>query len=184
MNKPVRVRNTFASAFIAVGLVALWFPDTDPPTQEPDKPFTNDIIYFMEKVSLIETTTDGQAFRWLESEKLVHFSDQHSELLQPVLRQKNLQTGESWQASAHTAQLQNHQTAQLSGNVVVAQPAQGLTLNTEQLNLDLEKQTATSSQDVILKTPKATIHAKGLEADFNSRQLHLMSAVRGHYVTP
>ena len=144
--------------------------------------------YFMEGVRSEQFTAQGELRHVLQTPRIEH--DPKSARVHMVSPHLFIQheDGEPWLLRADNAYAfdQRHEI-ELSGAVTLSRGDRfkpSLTMNTESLHLDLEKQHASTEHEVRFSGPSGDIQAMGLEADLAAQVLSLQHQVRGRYVQP
>lgn len=202
------LKNKNKTAISIIGLTglvisfSLWLADSDfqPGSSSTstalEKQQTNQANYFMEDFNIISTDIKGKAQQWLSGELLQHLPNGNTYLTQPLLQLKQKQ--QHWLLSAkqgtikddkqnHAQQSQQHaknKTLTLHGNVNIQQLNKGtktLTIQTEHLDIVMAKNIATTRSKIKLSDENGVINAVGLELDFDTQQLRLLSQVKGRY---
>lgn len=169
----------------------------------PESPSEPD--YYTVNSTFHEYGPEGIISRSIHSDRLVHYPDSETATLEaPELIAYSASGQPLWQALADSGLVEGDGSHfQLNQNVIVWQladtaevqpalsgkiPPEGslqdsvrMRLTTEQLNLDMDKEHASTGLPVRIDTPEGTTHAVGMFSDLNSRQLQLKSQVRGTY---
>lgn len=142
---------------------------------------------YMEKVSATIFNAAGIASMHIESPRMVHYPKDDITLIQSPMVTLYRKTSGPWHVSADQG-LTNHGIDKvfLKKNVVVHHPANPLDpemkLTTQSLTV-LPRQEAVETQDpVTITQPHATIQAVGMNANFNTGIVHLLSDTRSDYV--
>ena len=130
----------------------------------------------------------GELESVIHAEKLEHYKPKgektdeaaYSLVSQPTLSFR--EAGDEWMLSANTGKIKDqNRKVTLSGHVKLMQNhAQGETqLSTEQLEVDIQNQSAYTEEFVLIESPYGTIQASGMNLDFSNQKIQLQSKVRG-----
>lgn len=95
-----------------------------------------------------------------------------------------MRTDREWTAQAQRGRLAaDGQSLLLNNDVVVKELVHDARVDTEQLLIDMERNTVTTERPVKLATPNGTTTAVGLNADLARPYVELLSEVKGYYET-
>lgn len=139
--------------------------------------------YFMENYHIISIDSHGNPFRWLSGPKLAYFNDGQTQLEQPTLQFH--QQKQHWLLTANNGNIHNNDKISLKGKVEIQQlsgQAKSLDIKTEQLEILLPENIASTNNNVLVSSENGEIRARGMRIDFNNHQLSLLSQVKGRYV--
>jgi LPS export ABC transporter protein LptC len=147
------------------------------PANGPDHYVENFISKTMNK--------DGQVTHELQAPYLVHYlTNDRAEVKQPHMTFYK-EAGETWHIDADQATtFNNGAEVILVGNVVLHRPAakrEELRINTERLRVLSKEQYAETQDHIVMANPSGTVEAVGMQANFKSDQVELLSKVRGYY---
>ena len=158
----------------------------------PDKPSEPD--YYTINSTFLEYDTAGALSRSLTSERLLHYPDSEEPALEkPEIITYDASGNPQWQAVAQSGLVEGDGSHfQLNQNVIVWQMSEKtsekssgsdiqMQLKTEQLNIDLDKNQASSELPVKISTPDGDTKATGLFADLTTNRIVLKSQVKGLY---
>jgi len=174
-----------------IGLTALgitstvWLIDKsnqpEPPSPPPNQGKQTD--YFMENYHIISIDKHGNPFRWLSGPKLAYFNNGQTQLQQPTLQFH--QQKQHWLLTAKNGNIYNNDKIDLKGNVEIQQlsgQTKSLDIKTEQLEIRLSDNIASTNDKVVVSSENGEIRAQGMRIDFSNHQLSLLSQVKGRYV--
>lgn len=137
------------------------------------------------KVIVYHTDQSGNLYAQLSTPLSIHYPLDDSISLTTPIFTLFLKNKESWQLSAHYGRLKEGKgLLQLWDNVKLEQK-QGLgkqttsTLTTSTLAIHLKEKTAETSAPVVITQANQEIHAIGLQANFNTKTIRLLSQVKG-----
>lgn len=141
----------------------------------------------MEQVSATIFNADGIASMHIESPKMLHYPKDDTTLIQrPVVTLYRKSAG-PWHVSADKGSASHGiDKIFLEKNVIVHHRANPLdpemTLTTETLSVFPELAEASTRDAVTISQPNATIRAVGMNANFTTGVVHLLSDTRSDYV--
>jgi len=100
--------------------------------------------------------------------------------------QRVIATLPAWKLDSETGTINADQTEMtLFENVtVVQQPTEELELQTEQLDINLVDQTASSAEKVVIMHTSGRQEGVGMTAELKRNELRLLSQVKGNYAQP
>lgn len=159
----------------------------------PDKPSEPD--YYTINSTFLEYDTTGVLSRSLTSERLLHYPDtEETSLEKPEIITYDAAGNPQWQAVAQSGLVEGDGSHfQLNQNVIVWQMSEKtagqsssasdiqMRLTTEQLNIDLDNNQASTELPVKISTPDGDTKATGLFADLTTNRIVLKSQVEGLY---
>jgi len=165
------------------------FSDVPSAPTEPD--------YYTVNSTFNEFNEQGLLVHSLKTERLLHYpSTEETALEKPVITSYNDAGAPLWKASGDSGLLEGDGSHfQLNQNVIVWQIGQQVSkqsanpnpiqmqLTTEQLNIDMDNNQASSDQAIRIVTPEGTTDAVGLFVDMSSNRIVLESQVEGRYQT-
>ena len=174
---------TILTALGVVGYLALDDKQTTPEnasidaiSQEPD--------YIIQGVKARHYDKHGVLGRRIEAKSAQHLPiTDTTKLIEPsvILRDKQNPT---WTVKSQKGQLLGTQTLELDGDVQVL-PMKGsqteLSLKTEHISIDLDKQIADTSENVTIESPDTKIRSKGMNMNMITQQVQFTSQVRGQH---
>ncbi|WP_417598324.1 LPS export ABC transporter periplasmic protein LptC [Oceanospirillum sp.] len=179
--------------------VAVHFLDVQRPqsfdlfSDVPDAPSEPD--YYTVNSTFLEYNADGVLSRSLRSERLLHYPDiEETALVNPEIISYGNTGMPQWQAMANSGLVEGDGSHfQLNQNVIVWQiSAENLSdtrveapvdmqLSTEQLNIDMDKNQATTDKAIEIITQEGITSAMGLFADLATNQITLKNQVKSLY---
>jgi LPS export ABC transporter protein LptC len=187
----LRTRRLPPSLFLA-GLLStamvLWLAETEQNLRESAPAENDGADYYMENFQLTETDAQGQPIRWLEGSKLAYHNSQNTQLTQPVLTIREQQQDQLWRLSAEQGMIEDTHILQLENQVHIerldAIKNQRINVVAEDLRIDLTTRKGASSGKVEIQKANSTLQAVGMQLQLDTRQVHLLSEVRGVYAQP
>ena len=177
----------FLAGLLSIALV-LWLAETEQNLRDSPSTESDNADYYMENFHLTETNAQGTAIRWLEGNKLAYYNQQNTQLSQPVLTIREQDQEQLWRLSAEQGMIEQHHILQLRDQVHVERlevtESQRLTVQAEDLRIDLNSREGISVGHVEIQKGNGALQATGMQLQLDSRQVHLLSEVRGVYAQP
>ncbi|MFT3906076.1 MAG: LPS export ABC transporter periplasmic protein LptC [Steroidobacteraceae bacterium] len=139
------------------------------------------------QAELVQTDENGRALYQLNADRVIQeMTDGPIQLEQPRVRYRDRNQG-NWKLIAASGQLPAQaREIELQGNVQVeglqAHADQPMTLRTDHLHVDIDKQLATTDAGVQMDWKIMHVNGKGMKLDLPGKQLQLDSDVRGDVV--
>lgn len=187
MARRYRPRSRFLLPLLiaVVGLVLYYTDDINQSTLLIKKAGENQPTAFAEGTHLVEYGDDGSPKLDVRSVRSIYFDDAQLVLTElPEIHFTNEQ-GDSAVLKAKQGEYRpSQQTLELIDDVELQrQDATGttLTLNTENLLVDLDKNFISSSQEVTIEQNRHKLSSLGIKASLNDKKLVLPARVRGVY---
>lgn len=151
------------------------------PSHEPD--------YFFDDFVATARDKEGNLTYRLEAKQLEHYPYNFSMTLDKPYIEVFHEKDPPWQTWAEQGVFyEKRQVAKLTGKVRIHRAAdktsQAVTLLTDSLTMDIEKQTAKTPDDVQITSGEDIINATGMEVDLKTGRLELHSKVQGKYEVP
>jgi len=174
---------TILTALGVVGYLALDDKQTTPDNtpveainQEPDYIIKGVKAQYYDKKGLLE--------RQIEAKNARHLPETDTtELIQPSVVLRDQQKPQ-WRVKSKEGVLLGDRLLELDGDVIVT-PLEGnesdLSLSTQHISIDLNKQIADTNEDVLIESPSTQIHSKGMNMDMVTQQVQFKSQVRGQH---
>jgi len=180
---------TWTLVLFAAFLASAWsiFLSDTTPTVTPAHPVINHFDAYMEQVSATVLNRSGKPSLHIESPRMVHFPrNDTTRILKPVVTlYRKMSTPWTIHAEQGMA-FHGIQKILFTQNVLVHHPADPLDpemkLITESLTVLPDREKINTEEAVTLTQPDATIHAIGMDANFNTGIVHLLSDTRSEYV--
>lgn len=171
-----------------LGFITLqWLSETTqpkPPVSEDENIHAPD--YFMSNFTVITTNENGDIEQSLKGEELTYFKSGLTKIIKPEL-QLSTEKEITWQANANHGNVSHENQLILDGNVSIKQTNtkfNQIDIQTEQLILNLNTNTAESQTPVTVKSNNGTIEANRMFADLDRHHVQLHSGVKAEYVSP
>lgn len=175
---------TILTALGVVGYLALDDKQTAPDNASVIDAINQEPDYIIKGVKAEHYDKNGVLGRKIEAESAEHLPiSDTTKLIQPsvILRDKQ---NPIWSVKSQNGLLLGTQTLELNGDVQVL-PMKGsqteLSLKTEHISIDLDKQIADTSENVLIESPDTKIHSKGMNMNMITQQVQFTSQVRGQH---
>lgn len=146
-------------------------------TQEPNTPSSD---YYFKNVVLKQFSEKGELSSQVSAKKMEHFTTNNaSTITEPkvtFISNKN----STWQLTSDQGEYShNANQLALTGNVSISETVDTYStlIQTENLQLDLNKKTAITHNNVQIKASNNLTHAIGMQADFHQDLIHLKAQV-------
>lgn len=193
MNSGMNSRLTTWFPVILMGLLALLTLWLDQTVQDPQSRLAQNSRhaqdYWIENFQAQQLGKDGLPLNKLTAAKMSHFPDNDtSELLEPRFISLDKSRAPVEIRASRGLLAGRGEEVLFSGNVEVRREAHmdrdWLTLSTDFLQVEPDKQFAKTHRPVTIRTPGTVVTATGMEMDNKSQILKLLSSVKGHYAQP
>lgn len=178
---------------ILMGLLALLTFWLDQTVQDPQSRQARNARhaqdYWIENFSAQQLGENGLPLNKLSAAKMSHFPDNDtSELREPRFVSLDESRPPVEIKARQGTMTGRGESVSFSGNVEVRREAHRdkdwLTLSTDFLHIEPDRQFAKTHRPVTIRTPSAVITATGMEMNNKSQVLKLLSSVKGHYAQP
>jgi lipopolysaccharide export system protein LptC len=175
------------SILLVVAALSWWWSlEGEMPRMGARAPSTERSDYSFSGLVVSEMSPQGELVDTLSADRLVHYPDRESSLLDnPRLVFYNGPV-RAWDVVARSGTvLEADRSVVFDGDVTVAYageaPGQGFELYTDQLHVWPDARRAETDKAVRIVQPAAVIESVGLQAQLDSRTFTLLSQVRGTY---
>ncbi|MFO7602957.1 MAG: LPS export ABC transporter periplasmic protein LptC [Gammaproteobacteria bacterium] len=178
----------FVTVLILASLSGWWLSELRKRPAPLPPPDARHYDYYLTNFHSTVLDAAGKPAYRIRAAHLEHYPhDDRATLRQPHFTL--LEADATWEAQAEQGVVfLEQQTLDMSGAVILTQTSAGgpeVTLHTEQLHIDAQEKTLTSTVEVKIASGRDTIEAIGLKANLANGQLELLSHVQGRYhVTP
>lgn len=175
-----------STAAALIGAATLWMTIEQPPqwTPPPEAPYDFTKTY-ANKMSFWRFNAAGERVSHLEVEAATQPLKKPVTELSGIQLASRTSDGQQWEAKAERGVLwDRNNRLNLEKAVELKLPEQGITVHTDQLNLDLRRKTARSSNTVAIDSETSHTTGRGLYADLENRLLKLHQDVETLYAQP
>lgn len=180
----------YVPVLLLAGLAALtyWLDQVVEPTADANRD-ANDPDIVVEHLAATQMTLQGAPRYAVEAKRLLHYPEDRATFLEfPELTHFE-EGGVPVSIRSDEGELSpDGKDAYFRGNVVVRRPAYGdeeeMTLTTSYLHVTPDQNLARTDREVTLTRGDSTVHSVGLEFNNQTREVKLLSRVRGTFQTP
>jgi LPS export ABC transporter protein LptC len=174
---------TILTALGIVGYLALDDDSTAPDNTSVDA-ITQEADYIIEGVKAEFYDENGQLDRQIEANSARHLPiDDTTKLVNPSVILRDQQAPQ-WSVKSKEGLLLGDKTLTLDGDVNIT-PMEGnqtdLSLRTQHISIDLNKQIADTDKEVFIESPSTNIYSVGMNMNLVTQQVQLKSEVRGQH---
>ncbi|WP_310695748.1 LPS export ABC transporter periplasmic protein LptC [Marinospirillum sp.] len=175
-------------ALVLVGGWLVWLQDLSQPAPHTALPQEHgEPDYYLEQAELKRFNSEGRHFQTLEGEVITHYPESDlTHLTQPHVRHWT-PSQQLWVIQAHDGEIRGEEEIFLENEVRLTpiNPNSDYTPEflTRRLWLDIQQETAQTSDPVTFQSPAGLTQGNGLFATLDQGQVTLLQDVQSHYLT-
>lgn len=142
--------------------------------------------FYMQDFMIRQYDETGALSRMIVGDQMTRETDSGVSQLQNPSATIYEEAQPAWRLTSQTGTINADQTEMtlLEGVMVVQQPTEELELQTEQLDINLVDQTASSEEKVVIMHTSGRQEGVGMTAELKKNELRLLSQVKGNYAQP
>lgn len=142
--------------------------------------------FYMQDFMIRQYDETGALSRMIVGDQMTRETDSGVSQLQNPSATIYEEAQPAWKLTSQTGTINADQTEMtlLEGVMVVQQPTEELELQTEQLDINLVDQTASSEEKVVIMHTSGRQEGVGMTAELKKNELRLLSQVKGNYAQP
>ncbi|MEM7083531.1 MAG: LPS export ABC transporter periplasmic protein LptC [Pseudomonadota bacterium] len=139
--------------------------------------------YYLLDATISDTDENGQLVYSLQADRIDHVPDDGSVILNGLNVLYTSDASSTWTIAAERGTMSAaRESLDLNGGVTIrSDPEQNTAVSTEQLTLDMINNEARTDRQVTVDLRGGRLVAQGMRADLKSKQIDLLSNVRGSF---
>gem|GEM_PF-1845904 len=175
-------------ALVLIGGWLVWLQDLSKPPPRTALPQEHgEPDYYLEQAKLKRFNGEGRHFQTLEGEVITHYPESDLTYLTHPYVQHWTQSQQLWVIQAKEGEIRGEEEVFLENEVRLTpiNPNSGYTPEflTRRLWLDIQQETAQTSDPVTFQSPSGITHGKGLFATLDQGQVTILEDIQSHYLT-
>ncbi|MFK8030244.1 MAG: LPS export ABC transporter periplasmic protein LptC [Gammaproteobacteria bacterium] len=141
--------------------------------------------YYLLDATISDTNETGEVIYSLNAERIDHIPENGSVVLTELTVLYAGEAEEPWTIEARRGAMgATRDTLKLNGGVTIVSgetDVQSTTIRTEELNLDISSNVASTDNEVSIMIAGGELKAQGMQADLSAKKISLLSQVRGTF---